>query len=122
MNARLYCHLPFKLIPIMHLLGALMGATLADGGVNSITTEPVIDPATCHYALALITTSGFNETSSDRLNDIGLPCKNGIGGGIVTDSLGKGGLGTFAPPLDKADNSVKGQLVAKFLSQRLRID
>jgi glutaminase len=31
----------------------------------------------------------------------------------------KGGLGTFAPPLDSAGSSVKGQLVAKFLSDRL---
>jgi glutaminase len=44
------------------------------------------------------------------------------GGGIVTVSPGKGGLGTFSPPLDSAGNSVKGQLVAKFLSQRLGMD
>jgi glutaminase len=31
-------------------------------------------------------------------------------------------LGTFAPPLDAAGNSVKGQLVAKFLSQQLGMD
>jgi glutaminase len=37
-------------------------------------------------------------------------------------SAGKGGLGTFAPPLDNAGNSVKGELVAKFLSQRLGMD
>ena len=42
--------------------------------------------------------------------------------GIVTVSPGKGGLGTFAPPLDGAGNSVKGQLVARFLSQRLGMD
>jgi glutaminase len=35
---------------------------------------------------------------------------------------GKGSLGTFAPPLDKAGNSVKGQLVAAFLSRRLGLD
>ena len=48
-----------------------------------------------------------------------LPGKSGISGGIVTVSPGKGALGTFAPPLDGAGNSVKGQLVTKFLSQRL---
>jgi cysteinylglycine-S-conjugate dipeptidase len=37
-------------------------------------------------------------------------------------SPGKGGLGTFAPPLDAAGNSVKGQLVARFLSRRLGLD
>jgi glutaminase len=101
---------------------AVMGATLADGGVNPVTKERVVDPMVCHYALAVMTTAGLYETSGDWLFDIGLPGKSGIGGGIVTVSPGKGGLGTFAPRLDGAGNSVKGQLVAKFLSQRLGMD
>jgi len=101
---------------------AVMGATLADGGVNPLTKQRVVDAAVCHYALAVMTTAGLYETSGDWLYDIGLPGKSGIGGGIVTVSPGKGGLGTFAPPLDNVGNSVKGQLVAKFLSQRLGMD
>ncbi|HYB44869.1 MAG TPA: glutaminase A [Candidatus Methylomirabilis sp.] len=101
---------------------AVMGATLADGGVNPITRKRVVDAAVCHYALAVMATAGLYETSGDWLFDIGLPGKSGIGGGIVTVSPGKGGLGTFAPPLDSAGNSVKGQLVAKFLSERLGLD
>jgi glutaminase len=101
---------------------AVMGATLADGGVNPLTKERLVDPLVCHYTLAVMATSGLYETSGDWLYDIGLPGKSGIGGGIVTVSPGKGGLGTFAPPLDQAGNSVKGQLVAKFLSQKLGLD
>jgi len=101
---------------------AVMGATLADGGVNPLTRKRVVDAAVCHYALAVMATAGLYETSGDWLYDIGLPGKSGIGGGIVTVSPGKGGLGTFAPPLDQAGNSVKGQLVAKFLSHRLGMD
>jgi glutaminase len=101
---------------------AVMGATLADGGVNPLTRERVVDPSVCHYALAVMATAGLYETSGDWLYDIGLPGKSGIGGGIITVSPGKGGLGTFAPLLDKAGNSVKGQLVARFLSQRLGMD
>jgi glutaminase len=101
---------------------AVMGATLADAGVNPITGERVVDPLVCHYSLAVMATAGLYETSGDWLYDIGLPGKSGIGGGIVTVSPGKGGLGTFAPPLDAAGNSVKGQLVAKYLSQRLGLD
>jgi glutaminase len=99
-----------------------MGATLADGGVNPITKKRVVDAAVCHYALAVMTTAGLYETSGDWLYDVGLPGKSGISGGIVTVSPGKGGLGTFAPLLDGAGNSVKGQLVAKFLSHRLGMD
>jgi glutaminase len=101
---------------------AVMGATLADGGINPLTKERVVDATICHYALAVMTTAGLYETSGDWLYDIGLPGKSGIAGGIVTVSPGKGGLGTFAPPLDSAGNSIKGQLVAKFLSQRLGMD
>jgi glutaminase len=101
---------------------AVMGATLADGGVNPVTKERVVSPTVCHYALAVMATAGLYETSGDWLYDIGLPGKSGIGGGIVTVSPGKGGLGTFAPLLDAAGNSVKGQLAAKFLSQRLGMD
>jgi glutaminase len=98
---------------------AVMGATLADGGVNPLTNARV---KICHSTLAVMTTAGLYETSGEWLYEIGLPGKSGIGGGIVTVSPGKGGLGTFAPPLDGAGNSVKGQLVARFLSRRLGLD
>lgn len=98
---------------------AVMGATLADGGVNPITRQQVVSPRVCRYALSVMATAGLYETSGDWLFDIGLPGKSGISGGIVTVSPGKGGLATFAPRLDAAGNSVKGQLAARFLSQQL---
>jgi glutaminase len=101
---------------------AVMGATLADGGVNPLTRERVVDQEVCRYTLAVMTTAGLYETSGDWLYDVGLPGKSGIGGGIVTVSPGKGGLGTYAPPLDAAGNSVRGQLAARFLSRRLGLD
>lgn len=101
---------------------AVMGATLADGGVNPVTGEHVVGEETCRRALAVMTTAGLYETSGDWLYDVGLPGKSGIGGGIVTVSPGKGGLGIFSPPLDAAGNSVRGQLVARFLARRLGLD
>jgi glutaminase len=98
---------------------AAMGATLADGGVNPLTGERVVDAAGCHFTLAVMTTAGMYETSGDWLYDVGVPGKSGIGGGIVVVSPGKGALATFAPPLDGYGNSVKGQLAARFLSRRL---
>jgi glutaminase len=101
---------------------AVMAATLADGGVNPLTRTRVVDVSISHYTLAVMTTSGLYETSGDWLYDIGLPGKSGIGGGIVAVAPGKGGFGTFAPRLDGAGNSVKGQLAAQFLSRRLGMD
>ena len=101
---------------------AVMGSTFADGGVNPLTGERVIDATACRYTLAVMATAGLYETSGDWLYDVGLPGKSGIGGGIVTVAPGKGGLGTFAPRLDQAGNSVRGQLAARLLSKRLGLD
>ncbi len=101
---------------------ATMGATLADGGVNPLTGERVIAEDLCHAVLAVMLTAGLYETSGDWLFEVGQPGKSGIGGGIVTVSPGKGGLGTFSPPLDAAGNSVRGQLAARHLAGRLGLD
>lgn len=101
---------------------AVMGATLANGGVNPVTQERIIDPIHCQHVLAVMVTAGLYENSGDWLYETGLPGKSGVSGGMVTVSPGKGGLGTFAPPLDEAGNSVKGQLVARFLSAKLGLN
>ena len=67
-------------------------------------------------------TAGLYELSGDWLYEIGMPGKSGVSGGIVTVSPGKGGLATFSPPLDAAGNSVRGQLVTKYLAERLGLN
>ncbi len=101
---------------------AVMGATLADGGVNPLTGVRVVDARTCRHTLAVMATAGLYETSGDWLYNVGLPGKSGIGGGIVTAAPGKGGLGTYAPLLDEAGNSVKGQMAARFLAEALGLN
>lgn len=101
---------------------AVMGATLADGGVCPTTGQRVIDADVARVTLAVMTIAGLYETSGDWLLDVGVPGKSGIGGGIVTVSPGKGALGTFAPRLDQAGNSVRGQCVARFLARHLGLD
>jgi glutaminase len=101
---------------------AVMGATLADGGVNPLTGVRVVSAEASRRTLAVMATAGLYETSGAWLYEVGLPGKSGIGGGIVTVSPGKGGLGTYSPPLDEAGNSVRGQLVAAHLSSRVGLD
>lgn len=101
---------------------AIMGATLADGGVNPVTGEQVVAPERCKRVLAVLATAGLYERSGDWLYEVGLPGKSGVSGGIVTIAPGKGGLGTFAPPLDEAGNSLRGQLATRFLSERLGLN
>jgi glutaminase len=101
---------------------AVMGATLADGGVNPVTKERVVSADVAKRLLAALATAGLYERSGDWLFEIGLPGKSGVGGGIVTVAPGKGGLGVFSPPLDAAGNSVRGQRVTKYLSEHLGLN
>ena len=101
---------------------AVMAATLANGGVNPTTGERVILARMCRRVLAVMATAGLYELSGDWLYEIGMPGKSGVSGGIVTVSPGKGGLATFSPPLDAAGNSVRGQLVTKYLAERLGLN
>ena len=101
---------------------AVMAATLANGGVNPMTGEVVIVPGVCRRVLAVMATAGLYELSGDWLYEIGVPGKSGVSGGIVTVAPGKGGLATFSPPLDAAGNSVRGQLVTKYLAERLGLN
>ena len=101
---------------------AVMGATLADGGVNPVTGEQVIEAHNCKHVLAAMATAGLYEHSGDWLYEVGLPGKSGVSGGIVTIAPGKGGMGTFSPPLDAAGNSVRGQRATRYLAEKLGLN
>jgi glutaminase len=101
---------------------AVMGATLAGGGVNPLTGEQVVTPATCTRVLAVLATAGLYELTGDWLYEVGLPGKSGVSGGIVTVAPGKGGMGTWSPPLDAAGNSVRGQLLTRHVSEALGLN
>ena len=101
---------------------AVMAATLANGGVNPITRERIIDAVHCQHVLAVMVTAGLYENSGDWLYETGLPGKSGVSGGMVAVAPGKGGLATFSPLLDDSGNSVKGQRTARFLSEELGLN
>src|SRR3954452_22692896 len=88
---------------------AVMGATLAFGGRNPVTGKQVIDRAHVPGLLAIMSTAGMYDDSGKWLFHTGLPTKSGVGGGLMGASPGQLGIGTFAPPLDAAGNSVRGQ-------------
>jgi glutaminase len=99
-----------------------MAATLANGGVNPLTQEPVIDAIHCQHVLAVMVTAGLYESSGDWLYETGLPGKSGVSGAMITVAPGKGALATFSPPLDEAGNSVRGQRAARLLSAELGLN
>lgn len=98
---------------------AVMGATLADGGVNPVTAERVVSAEVCRDTLAVLAANGLYERSGEWLFEIGLPGKSGVAGGLVTVAPGKVGIGAYAPRLDAAGNSVRGQVATAYLSRAL---
>nr|WP_296064158.1 glutaminase A [uncultured Actinoplanes sp.] len=101
---------------------AVMGATLADGGVNPVTRERVVSAEVARDTLAMLAASGLYERSGEWLYEIGLPGKSGVAGGLVTISPGKAGIGSYSPLLDPAGNSIRGQRAAAFLSRSLGLN
>jgi glutaminase len=101
---------------------AVMGATLAGGGLNPLTRERVVSAETSRRVLAVMATAGLYDRSGDWLYDVGLPGKSGVSGGIVTVAPGKGAVATFSPLLDASGNSRRGRLATRFLSERLGLN
>ncbi|MEX2962276.1 glutaminase A [Microbulbifer sp. TYP-18] len=101
---------------------ATMAATLANGGTNPVTGKRVVSPEVVRHILAVMATAGLYDSTGQWLWLVGLPGKSGVGGGIIAVAPGKMGIGAFAPPLDEAGNSVKGQMAAKFLSETLGLN
>lgn len=101
---------------------AVMGATLADGGVNPVTGERVVSTEVARASLAVMSIAGLYEGSGEWLLDVGFPAKTGISGGLVAVSPGKGALAAYSPLLDEDGNCVRGQLAARFLAAELGLD
>jgi len=96
-----------------------MAATLANGGKNPLTGKQCIDARHVPGILAVMATAGLYDDSGKWLFHTGLPGKSGVGGGLIAVSPGKFGVGTFAPPLDAAGNSVRGQRAIAAISSTL---
>jgi glutaminase len=101
---------------------AVMGATLANGGVNPITGERVMKEENVPEILATMMTDGLYDGSGAWAWHVGLPAKSGVGGGIIAVVPGKGAIAVFAPPLDEAGNSVKAQKTIDYVADQLGIN
>lgn len=101
---------------------AVMGATLADGGVNPVTGEQVVSAEVSRDTLSVLASCGMYERSGEWLFEIGLPAKSGVSGGIVAIAPGKGAVGTYSPLLDSAGNSLRGQRACAYLSRALGLN
>ena len=71
--------------------------------------------------LGIMVTSGMYNHSGEYAVEVGIPSKSGVGGGIMAAIPNKLGIATFAPSLDKHNNSSAGQGMMKSLAAKLNL-
>jgi glutaminase len=96
---------------------ARMGATLANLGRNPLTGRQVFDVGAVRDTLSVMFTCGMYDYSGNWVLDVGVPCKSGVGGGIMGAVNRQLGIGTFSPRLDEKGNSVRGLHVFRQLAE-----
>ena len=98
-----------------------MAATIAFGGYNPVTKRRVFPAALGEKITSMIASVGMYEYTGDWMFRTGIPAKSGVGGGIIGVLPGIFGIAAFAPPIDKAGNSVKAQLAIRYIMEELRL-
>jgi glutaminase len=96
---------------------AVIGATLANGGVNPVTGVRALDSQYVKYLLSVMLSCGMYDYAGEWAFRVGLPAKSGVAGGIVAVVPGRLGIGIFSPRLDAKGNSVRGVQVCAELSR-----
>jgi glutaminase len=100
---------------------AIMGATLANGGVNPLTNRRMMPAKDVPELLAIMATAGFYDESGEWMYSAGLPSKTGVGGGIVSVVPGKFAIAAFSPRLNEAGNSVRSMRAIRYIAGKLGV-
>ena len=100
---------------------AVMGATLANQGVNPLTGERAIAHEYVDNILGVMASCGMYDWSGEWIYRVGLPAKSGVGGGVLAVLPGELGIGVFSPLLDDKGNSVRAIRVCMDLARELAL-
>ena len=87
---------------------AVMGATLANGGVCPTTGDKVLDSSNVRDVLSLMYSCGMYNYSGEFSFQVGLPAKSGVSGAIFLVVPNVMSVALWSPPLDSLGNSVRG--------------
>jgi len=95
---------------------AVMGACLANNGVNPVTGVRTLKTEYVPKVLSVMGTCGMYDYSGNWVYTVGMPAKSGVAGGIVAVLPGQLGLAVYSPRLDERGNSVLGIKVCEKIS------
>ena len=97
---------------------AMAAATLANNGVCPVTQDRVLTQKTVRDCLPILQSSGMYDASGAFSQQVGLPAKSGVGGGVFLVIPQLMGICIFSPRLDKQGNSVRGIEMAKKITSK----
>lgn len=100
---------------------AVMGATLACGGVNPRTGERAVPERVARDVISVMATCGVYDGSGRWMRAVGVPAKSSVSGAIVLSAPGRLGAAVVSPPLDEQGTSVRGRLASETLSDDLAL-
>lgn len=100
---------------------SVMAASLANGGINPLTNERVLQQTNVEKVLSVMSSCGMYDYSGEWIFTVGLPAKSGVGGGVMGVLPGQLGVAVFSPLLDAKGNSVRGVRVFRDLSQKFNL-
>ncbi len=97
---------------------AMAAATLANSGVCPISQDRVLSQKTVRNCLPVLQSSGMYNASGTFFQQVGLPAKSGVGGGVLLVVPQLMGICIFSPRLDAQGNSVRGLEMSKRLTSK----
>lgn len=100
---------------------AIMGATLANAGVNPVTGKRLMPAEHVPELLAIMASAGFYDESGEWMFNAGLPSKTGVGGGIVSVVPGKFAIAAFSPRLNGPGNSIRAMRAIRQIAGELGV-
>jgi len=96
---------------------AVMGATLANGGVNPLTKRRVISERPSRLTLSITAKCGMYDHSGGWMARVGLPAKAVWVAASSPCNPPSSASGVYSPPLDPWGNSARGSAVLRTLSE-----
>ena len=96
---------------------AVMGATLANAGVNPMTGERALAADYVPDVLTVMNSCGMYNYAGQWAYEIGLPAKSGVSGSILAIIPGQGAIALFSPPIDARGNSVRGVAACRRIAE-----
>lgn len=99
---------------------AMIGATLANGGINPFTRKRAISNEWVKNVLSVMFTSGLYNDSGQWAHRVGTPAKSGLAGAIWMVSPGEYGAAAFSPKMNSNHKSLRGQKALTELSDQLK--